>query len=135
MKRIDTRVCNNFESGTNAKVYIKFQFNRKYCRTADLDTAHVGDVWTNDWGRGDTQVWGHQKLDSGEHNFLGGCRDFQAKDQLKAAQVVIPIGSDAVSEWDDVEICNLKVTFGKKDQPGYSVWEWRGNGKQNGEWK
>ena len=131
MKKIETTVCNNIQSGTDRTVFIKFQFNGgDYCRTANLDTADLGHIFTNDWARGDTQVWDHKKweyvlwdniLGSFEHNFLGGCRNFLAKDQLKA-QVVIPVWNN-VPDWDidDVEICKLKVTFGKKDQPGYSV--------------
>ena len=147
MKKIETTVCNNIQSGTDRTVFIKFQFNGgDYCRTANLDTADLGHIFTNDWARGETQTWGHQSLEnlffSGtrEHNFLGDCSDFLAKDQLMA-QVEIPVQENDLRPYliDDLEICNLKVTFGKKDQPGYSVWEWdgkwTGNGEQEGEWK
>ena len=141
MKKIWSRVCDNWESGTDETVYITFQLDNRICLTKYLDTGIIGDN-TNDWKQGSNQTWGHQRWtnwlsEEREHNFLGNCADqLRPHDQLKF-QVALPFApmsfEDSFCDGDDLQICFLEVTFGNTDQAGSSIWEW--DGKEKGVWK
>ena len=135
MNTVVTTVCNNFESGTNHLVFLKFKTYKftpslkipYTCETNNLDTGKVG-ISVNDWARGSTQTWGHKSwngwiLGFQEHNFLGSCaKDFRPYDQLMF-QVVTPLGF-VVFYHEQVEICKLVVTFGANNSNEREVWEW-----------
>ena len=139
MNTVVSTVCDNFESGTDENVFLKFKSykfsssgkNETYtCHTTILDTEIFGSR-LNDWSRGSTQTWGYKRRANGiqDHNFLGSCaKDFLPYDQLMF-QAVIPSGPSETghySPYDTLEICNLVVTFGANypSQRKSSRWEW-----------
>ena len=143
MQSVESRVCNNLESGTDDKLKISFKSTKSnssgwtsihpstHCSTAVLDESGK-----NNWGKGETETWGYQRWGDENHNFLGSCaREFRPSDYLEF-QVEI-----TENRWlwgnDHVEICHLRVTFGNKDQTGSSTWEWSGDwdyGNGKGAW-
>ena len=129
MNKVVNTVCDNWESGTNDRVRLKFK-SYKYtpslaipytCETNILDTGIIG-YRVNDWATGSTQTWGHKSwndwiLGFQEHNFLGSCaKDFRPYDQLMFQVVNHNV--------DQVEICKLVVTFGANNSNEREVWEW-----------
>ena len=134
MNKVVNTVCDNWFSGTDDPVRLKFK-SYKYtpslaipytCETNILDTGIIG-YRVNDWATGSTQTWGHERWDDvsygiQDHNFLGPCaKDFRSYDQLMFQVVIPPTCDEHVFEPDDVEICKLVVTFGKNES---EMWEW-----------
>ena len=113
-----------------------------------MDSGITGH-WKNDWSRDSTQTWGYEQFEhwnglgwiAQEHNFLGSCaKDFRPHDQLVFKAVVPSDNETAFDFFDNLEICNLIVTFGNNypAQRGSSRWEWSGKrgvgGRQDGAW-
>ena len=149
MQSVESRVCNNWESGTKEDVKIRFKSTKSSstCRTEVLDRAigymltlpHLSSLLTN-WGRNTSETWGYERYEEegirdDDHNYLGSCaKEFRPSDDLEF-RVEMPASEHLI---DDVQICHLRVTFGSKDQKGSSTWEWSGDwayGKGEGAWK
>ena len=137
MQSVESRVCNNWESGTKEDVKIRFKSTKSSstCRTEVLDRAigymltlpHLSSLLTN-WGRNTSETWGYERYEEegirdDDHNYLGSCaKEFRPSDDLEFRVEII---TDApIDTIDDVEICHLRVRFGRKDQKGSSIWEW-----------
>ena len=147
MQSVVSTVCNNWESGTDDTVWIRFKTTKSmdglnydpwlpmgsnfHCITERLEKESESN-WAN-WRRGSTQTWGYERREDFEHNYLGSCaRDFRPTDHLEFR--VVMRDHDFL---DDLEICGLRVTFGSKDQKGSSIWEWKRTDGPPGEgaWK
>jgi len=139
MQSVVSTVCDNWESGTDDTVWIRFKstksmdglkesFNynpwlsmgsNSHCITERLEKENENN-WAN-WRRDSTQTWGYERREDFEHNYLGSCaKDLRPTDHLEF-RVVMP-DKDFL---DDLEICHLKVTFGSKGLKGSSTWEWK----------
>ena len=127
MGKIDENVLlefksTKFKSGGEDETYCT-------CRTEILHTGIIG-YYNNDWSRGLTEAWGHQRWDDSyngiqDHNFLGSCaKEFRPYDQLEF-QVVLPSENEHTLIFDDLEICYLTVTFGDPywNQTESSMWK------------
>jgi len=116
MQSLESRVCNNWNSGSDDDLKIKFKStkSKSSCRTEILD-RDTG-FWESNWGRGYSETWGH--------NFLGSCaKEFRPSDDLEF-RVEITTSKPTVLI-KNLEICHLRVTFGTKDQKiRSSIWEW-----------
>ena len=133
MQSVESTVCNNVESGTDHPVWIRFKSTKSNsgCRTDVLDGSG------NNWFSGYTDIWGYERREDSDHNYLGSCAQElrRVPDDLEFRVELLDHQFHIV---DDVEICHLRVTFGSKDQKGSSTWEWSGDwayGKGEGAWK
>ena len=132
MQSVESTVCDNFESGTDHKVWIRFKSTKSNssCRTDVLDGPG------NSWGRGNTDTWGYECREDWDHNYLGSCAQELRRfpDDLEFRVELLDFQFHIV---DDVEICRLRVTFGSKDEKRSNTWEWsRADGPPGeGAWK
>ena len=131
MQSVRSRVCNNLHSGSDEYVYLRFR-SKKYGEFYNIHGEKVyGKFYTkcltevlngpgNNWGRGQAETWGHHQRWGGEnHNYLGSCaKKFRPGSDNLEFRVEISGGLG-----DDLEICQLRVTFGK-GQKGSSTWVW-----------
>ena len=144
MQSVESTVCDNWGSGTNEEVWIRFKTTKSNssCATDVLDGSG------NDWERDSTQTWGYERCKHSDQNYLGCCanagitwkerplceKEFRPSDDLEFRVEFLGHNNMIINH---VEICHLRVTFGSKDQNGSSIWEWRRTDGPPGEgaWK